>query len=195
MTNRSDAEVVASHLAGDRDAFNELYRRYYKLVFKTALRMTRDIEMAREIAQDVFLNIHKFLHGWKPELGLPSWITTATWRRTEEVMEELWNRWDTSIRINTVGVDRTRAGRKRQFADPQMDIFADLERREFWDLIGKMVKELPKHEQQPFILHDIEGLKSPEIGRRLGISAAAVNSRVQRARQRAREFLGDKFAA
>jgi RNA polymerase sigma-70 factor (family 1) len=52
--NKPDAELVALLQEGDKDVFAEIYERYWLLLFRHALRMTRDQEIAEDIVQDVF---------------------------------------------------------------------------------------------------------------------------------------------
>ena len=52
---RSDAELIAAHCAGDRDAFGELFRRHRDRMWAVAVRTCGDREMAADAVQDGFL--------------------------------------------------------------------------------------------------------------------------------------------
>src|SRR5262249_6558634 len=50
-----DRDLLQLMVAGDRDAFATLYRRYRDVVFRFALRMSCSDIIARDVTQDVFL--------------------------------------------------------------------------------------------------------------------------------------------
>ena len=53
--DRSDAELVADVLAGDRDAFAEIVSRYQTLVCSLAYSATGEVSRSEDLAQDTFL--------------------------------------------------------------------------------------------------------------------------------------------
>lgn len=55
----SDATLLQDMQRGDERAFEALFTRYYPRVFGVALRVTGNREDAEEIAQDVFLRLHR----------------------------------------------------------------------------------------------------------------------------------------
>ena len=50
-----DDELLLAHLAGDREAFSALVRRYERPIYRLALRYSRDADEAEELAQRTFL--------------------------------------------------------------------------------------------------------------------------------------------
>lgn len=196
MTNCSDAEVVASHLAGDGKAFNELYRRYYWRVVSLAFRLTRDMELARDVAQEVFLRVVRYLHTWKHGTKFDAWIFQITYRRVSTEKARPWLLYDDHS--HWVDVDGEIMKGKQPWGQPlasQFDLFAEFERQELRDLIREVIAKLPQSDQEILTLHYYEGLESPEIGAQLGIPAPTVRGRIQRARKRMREIIGDRLAA
>jgi len=55
MTERSDAELVSAHLAGDRGALAAIYDRYADSLYDTAAAMLGDRHDAEDLAHDVFV--------------------------------------------------------------------------------------------------------------------------------------------
>jgi RNA polymerase sigma-70 factor (ECF subfamily) len=60
-------------------------------------------------------------------------------------------------------------------------------------LIELAIDRLPDMYRDPFVLSDIEGLANAEIGEVLGLSLAAVKSRLHRARLLLRDALAPHF--
>src|SRR5262245_4302999 len=60
--------------AGDDDAFRELVDRYKNLVFALIARTVQDRARAEDLAQDVFLRVHRGLPYFRGEARLSTWI-------------------------------------------------------------------------------------------------------------------------
>src|SRR3954466_11054565 len=60
--------------AGDENAFQELVDRYKRLVFALIARTVQDRSRAEDLAQDVFLRIHRGLPYFRGEARLSTWI-------------------------------------------------------------------------------------------------------------------------
>jgi RNA polymerase sigma-70 factor (ECF subfamily) len=74
MGENVDAARVRACLAGDSQAFAGLVADYEKPVYNVALRMLRDPEEARDIAQTVFLKAWQNLSSYDPQYKFYSWI-------------------------------------------------------------------------------------------------------------------------
>ena len=72
---RTDGELLARIGAGDRDAFEELYRRYARAVLGLALRRLGDRGRAEDATQDVFAAVWRSARGYDPGRGAgSSWL-------------------------------------------------------------------------------------------------------------------------
>ena len=55
--SRSDSSLMRHLMEGSEDALEDLYDRHAQAVFSTALRVSRDREIAAEVVQDTFLTL------------------------------------------------------------------------------------------------------------------------------------------
>jgi RNA polymerase sigma-70 factor, ECF subfamily len=69
-----DATLVRRCRDGDRAAFERLVVRYQKPVFNAALRLLRDPEDARDVAQTTFLKVFEHIADYDPSFKFYSWI-------------------------------------------------------------------------------------------------------------------------
>jgi RNA polymerase sigma-70 factor (ECF subfamily) len=69
-----DATLVRRCRDGDRAALEQLVMRYQKPVFNAALRLLRDSEDARDVAQTTFLKVFEHLGDYNPSYKFYSWI-------------------------------------------------------------------------------------------------------------------------
>src|ERR687883_597287 len=70
----NERELVERCRAGDEAAFQELVDRYKDLVFALIARTVQDRSRAEDLAQDVFLRIHRGLPYFRGEARLSTWI-------------------------------------------------------------------------------------------------------------------------
>ena len=193
-TTPSDDDLVALAARGDVAAFSELVQRHQEKVYALALRLLRDPADAEEVVQETFLAALEKLPGFRGEAAFTTWLHRVAangalmrLRRrrrapevaTEQPLEELLPRFDAHGRIDS-GVRHDWSKR----ADEQL---AD---REVRLAIEEAVQNLPEDYRIVFLLRDVEGLSSEEMAGLLGISVAAVKSRLHRARLALREKLG-----
>ena len=65
---------VARCLSGDTEAFGEIVDRYQKPVYNLVVRLGADREEARDISQQVFINIYQHLAAYDPTRRFFSWL-------------------------------------------------------------------------------------------------------------------------
>jgi RNA polymerase sigma-70 factor (ECF subfamily) len=74
VTNRTDAELVAAVLAGNRDAFEGIVERHRRQVYQLCYRFVGNHEDASDLAQDVFIRAFKSLRTYKGDAALGPWL-------------------------------------------------------------------------------------------------------------------------
>jgi len=166
---------VALAAAGDRRAFERLYRHHVTRVFSLCARMVTDRTRAEELTQDVFVRTWEKLHLFRGESAFGTWLHRMT--------------------VNVVLNARKTEGRNRsRFEDDDagdgMDTFAARPHApgDRMDLEAAIAK-LPPGARRVFTLHDIEGYKHEEIAGMLGVTSGATKAQLHRARLLLREAL------
>ncbi len=69
-----DQGLIDLALAGDSKAFEQLLRRYQKLVYNLLFQMVRSHEIAADLTQDSFLKVFKSLHMFRRGANFKPWI-------------------------------------------------------------------------------------------------------------------------
>lgn len=72
--DREEALILGA-IAGDGQAFEELYRRHSKRVFRTALRILRNPEDAEDVVQDSFIRAYRHLPSFNRTCAFSTWVT------------------------------------------------------------------------------------------------------------------------
>jgi RNA polymerase sigma-70 factor (ECF subfamily) len=190
-----DRELVALAASGDGDAFGELVSRHQDRVYAVAMHLLRDAAEAEEVVQETFLLALEKLSGFRGDAAFTTWLhrvaANAALMRlrrrrrapdsvAEAPMEELLPRFDAEGHL--VALRPGHDWSKR--ADEQL---AD---RQVRQAVEAAVQNLPEDHRIVFLLRDVEELSSEAMAELLGISVAAVKSRLHRARLALRAKLG-----
>jgi RNA polymerase sigma-70 factor (ECF subfamily) len=169
----SDLADVALAAAGDRRAFERLYRTHVNRVFALCARMTADRTLAEELTQDVFVR---------------AWEHLATFRG-----ESAFGTWLFRLGVNVVLNARKAAGRDRARFGTDDAGYKDEDNRS-WDLpaapvtpgiavdLEAAIAGLPPGARRVFTLHDVEGYRHEEIAEMLGITSGGSKAQLHRAR-------------
>ncbi len=72
----ADDALAAKALEGDREAFADLYERYFDRVYDLLIRMIRNPAVASDVAQDTFMKILSGLGTRPPEVSFKAWLYT-----------------------------------------------------------------------------------------------------------------------
>jgi RNA polymerase sigma-70 factor (ECF subfamily) len=172
--------TIAAARAGDLAAFELLMRRHERLVLTTALRLTGNLEDAKDISQEVFLKLYRNLAKVEAPGALPGWL----YRVTVNACHDLRRRHPVSAPVE-MAEELAATGN-----DPQASA-AEAERRRVLELSLRL---LPEKERAALVLRDLEGLSTEEVARALGSSEATVRSQVSKARGKVHDFVERYFA-
>jgi len=180
------AELIAAFRSGDRRAFDRLYGEYADRVFRFGLRMCGHEEDARDVLQDTFLNVYRYLPRFRGEASLQAWIFRIASsmclkrrRRGKYLSKE-----DVSIEAPAF-----EGGTPLELEAASPGPARETERSEMQERLAGAIMTLPPSERAALVLRDVEGLTATDAARALGLSVPALKSRLHRARTRVREAL------
>ena len=81
----SDAEVVARVRGGDDEAYRLLVRRYQDVLYRHALRMTSNPDVATDLVQASFIKAYRHIHRCDPT-RFGGWIFRIVSNRTKDYL-------------------------------------------------------------------------------------------------------------
>jgi RNA polymerase sigma-70 factor, ECF subfamily len=172
------ARLVKQAKAGDAGAFEAILVRYERLVLLTALRLlNRNLEDAKDAAQQVFLRLHRSLGQLDENRHFASWI----YRITVNVCRDIQR-----ARAKRTTVPLVEAVEQRAIAEGADDT---LRRSEQMRMIYASLGTLSAGERAAVVLRDLEGLTTKEVARILRCSEVTVRSRISNARVKIRKFV------
>ena len=177
MTDRSDRQLLAAHVAGDHEAFAELFARHRDRLWAVALRTTGDPEDAADGLQDGLVAAYRRAATFRGDAAVTTWLhrvvvnacldrlRSAAVRRTATLPEE---------------EDRPLPPAAAEAADPALAAERTDQRR----LVLAALGQLPPDQRAAVVLVDMEGLPVAEAATVLGIPVGTLKSRCSRGRGR-----------
>ena len=173
----NERELVERCRSGDERAFQELVDRYKDLVFALVARTVQDRARAEDLAQDVFLRVHRGLSYFRGEARLSTWIyrIVATVCAQDQGRTSPISIEDDQVRAQ---VATSTATRDRQFRD--------LELR---DQLEKAIARLPPNYRLLIAAHYLEGVQYEDLAEAMRIPLGTVKTQLHRAKQQLRRLL------
>jgi RNA polymerase sigma-70 factor (ECF subfamily) len=171
--------AVEAARTGDLPAFEQLMRKYERLVLVTALRLLGNLEDAQDVSQEVFLKLYRNLGKVEAEGALAGWL----YKVTVNACYDLRRRRPASVSMEDSPEPVAPA------SDPQQGV-SEQERRRVLELSLRM---LSARERAALVLRDLEGLSTEEVARALGSTEATVRSQISKARVKMRDFVERYF--
>lgn len=168
---RTDAELLAAHVAGDRQAFAELFGRHQRQLHRLARLTTRSPEDAEDALQDAMLSAHRGAGSFRHDAAVGSWLHR--------------------IVVNAC-LDRLRRAKSHPTV-PLEDIYPVADRTgqvETAILVQRALMRLPVEQRAALVAVDMQGYSVSDTARLLGVAEGTIKSRCARARVRLAELLG-----
>ena len=173
MNLPTERDLVERCRAGDEGAFQELVDTYKNLVFALIARTVQDRSRAEDLAQDVFLRIHRGLPYFRGEARLSTWI----YRIVANVCLQEQGRPRPAASLDD---ERTRV---RPSADRRFD---DLELR---DRLEKAIARLPGNYRLLVAAHYLDGVQYEDLAEALQMPLGTIKTQIYRAKQQLRRLL------
>ena len=179
----SDDVLVAAVRAGDDAAFELLYTRHAPSVVAQALGMLHDAGRAEDVTQEVFLSALRRMRETDAPIAFGAWVREIARNACIDHFRRARRRPELSYDAqDALGqADRGRLVDARPAPDA-----AVAQKQAIGDLQGAF-DELSDAHHRILVLRELEGLSYREIGDRLGLGRAAVESTLFRARRRLAE--------
>jgi len=172
MADFDERALIERCRTGDDIAFGELVDRYKNLVYGMVWRMVSDRSQTDDLAQEVFLKVHRGLPYFRGEARLSTWI----FRIVSNVCSQARSR-------RTAELPGAVAPREPGSSDAA---FADLELR---DRLDKAIAQLPENYRLLIAAHYLDGVQYEALAETLDIPVGTVKTHLYRAKRRLRELL------
>jgi RNA polymerase sigma-70 factor (ECF subfamily) len=178
VSEPTDEQLFAAHVAGDPDAFFVLVDRYTPRLRALMRRRASRAADVDELVQETFLHLHRSAADFEQGRPLRPWLMTIALNT-----RRAWVRRRARKPESPLDLD----GRNDPVApDPRLDARRDAQRQ-----VARALEGLSDGQREVIELHWLGGLSMAEVARAVGASVSAVKVRAHRGYARMRELLGE----
>jgi RNA polymerase sigma-70 factor (family 1) len=173
----TDKELMKEIRAGNMLAFDALYRKYSKRLYKFSQSILKSKDEAENIIQDVFLNL---------------WINRDKVEKDSSVKYYIFKiAYNSAISIIRKKIKESQyieyVKKLQDLKEEPVDL--QIEYNELNKKLNEIINKLPGRQKEVYLLHKVEGLKYVEISKRLNISVNTIENHMSRALKTIREKL------
>lgn len=168
---RSDAELLAAHVSGDRYAFEELFYRHHRQLYRIARITSRNPEDAADALQDAMLKAHHRAPAFRYDSAVSSWLYRI-------VVNACLDR----LRRNKIRAAESLSDDLGHVGDPASQVVTAI-------VVERALMRLPVEQRAAVVAVDMQGFSVAEAARMLGVPEGTVKSRCSRARAKLAEAL------
>jgi len=161
---------------GDERAFSELMRLHQRDVFKLALKLLGNYELALDASQETFIRAWRALPRFRGDSAISTWLHRITVNTSFNVSKKA--KRHRTLELNDEGIE----------ADGESPEEAG-ERVELTERLRNALGQLAPNLRVVVVMKDLQGYSHAEVAKALSISVSAAKVRLHRARRALREML------
>lgn len=179
LTSCSDDELMREIKADNMFAFDLLYRKYNKKLYKFGLSILKSTEESENLIQDVFLNLWENRRKVEKDASIKSYLFTIAYNSAITIIRKKSRESEFVEYLMSL---------QKIYEEP---VNMELEYNELTNKLDEIIKALPQRQKEVYLLHRIECLKYNEIAERMHISVNTVENHMSHALRTIREKLGN----
>jgi RNA polymerase sigma-70 factor (ECF subfamily) len=173
---RTDVELLRATTAGEREAFDHFVRRHQASVFRFARAALNDPDDAEDVLQETFVGAWRSAGNFRSEGTVRGWLFGIA---RNVIRHQRRRRSGEPERFESLDALGERAG---WGADEDPERWLEQARRR--DALAAALAALSPDDREILVLRDLEDVSGEETAELLGLSLAAMKSRLHRARLR-----------
>jgi len=178
--NYTDAELLEVFTQDGSKGIELIFKQYYEVMCRTAIRITKERSLAEDIVQEVFYELYKKREGLKIQ-SLVGYLKRAVYNRSINKVKG---------RKDHVDADEM----AYELTDNMNNSQDDMEYGELETFINSVIDSLPEKCRLVFVLNRFEQLSYKEVAAKLDISVKTVENQMSKALKKLRaEFENYKY--
>jgi RNA polymerase sigma-70 factor, ECF subfamily len=160
-------------LSTTRPGFSEVFAEHLDYVWRVLRHLGIPASDVEDVAQEVFVVVHRRLPEWEPRADIRSWLYAIAWRVARDHRQGAWAR-----------------RRARGEPDPELAASAAPDEqaaaRQALARVQKVLEGLEEEQRMVFVLYEIEGIAMEDIATAMSCPLKTAYSRLRLARERVR---------
>lgn len=184
----SDALIVSHILAGKKEEYEILVRRYNSMLYKTARGILRDEKDIEDAMQEAYTRGYEKIHQFRNEAKFSTWLTRILINCALKQLNK--KKGNDFVDIDSLGKEDNGRFLELPGDPPENDLKVNLE-----SAIESAIDQLPPKYRLVFILREIEHTPVADVAGILSISEENVKVRLHRAKGMLREILKSQLSS
>ncbi|EST53464.1 RNA polymerase sigma factor [Brevibacillus panacihumi W25] len=172
---------IRQTLAGNRDAFGELYDLTIHEVKKTVLFLLDNKQDAEDVIHDIYLEVYRSLHNYDHARTFSSWLTGVAVRQIQNYRRRGWKIVRLFNKVQLLSPVQT-------VPDISKEVVEQLEQQQLME----QIQQLPFKFRSVLVLKYWHGCTQEEIAEILQLPIGTVKSRLHHALMKAREIVSQQ---
>ncbi len=164
----NDHDLLSRLRGGDDTAFEAIFRQWYEPVVRSANRVLRDMSIAEELSQDVFLELWRRRDTLAPDSSIAGYLMQAVRNRALNHLRHLAVQKKSVVYVEALSEPAEHADQQVHANDLQV-------------AMRTAIAALPPRTREVFVMSRERGLRYSEIAEQLGVSVKAVEANMSRA--------------
>lgn len=185
----TNEQLLESARASDKEAFAELCSRHVKSVQRKVFGIVRNHEDTEDVVQETLLKAYTHLSGFRGSCTFSTWLTSIAINSALMLLRKRKGHLEVSFDHS---VDDDQTWSSREFADPHLDTERSYARRQALRVLSGAVVRLPSRYRSVLERYHAREQSMKETADTLGLTVAAVKSRLLRGRLNLRATLARK---
>lgn len=170
-----DRELVRRHVAGEAEAFGELFRRHRDRMWAVAVGICHDREVAADAVQEAFISAFRRAGSYRGDAAVTTWLHRVV---VNACLDQVRRARPTS-ELTDATTDRLAApGDGPAAVDTRL-------------LVHEALQHLPEGQRLALVLVDMHGVPVAEAAEILEVAVGTVKSRCARGREALASLLGE----
>ncbi len=179
-TQSTDEQLVAEYRSGDALAFRALVERYHDPLMRFLCRLTGQRQLAEDVFQDAFLQVHQSLAGFDESRRFKPWLFTIAANKGRDALRRVGRRPAVSLSASVGSEDDSST-----FVDlMQIDIppaHTRMQQAEQSQMVQRALDRLSPRLKEVLLLSYFQKLSYAQLADMLGIPLGTVKSRLHAA--------------
>jgi len=182
VTERSDEQLLLGYrTSGDRRLFEELVRRYQRELYNYLCRYLGDAELAEDVFQMTFLQLHLKCHQFERDRRVRPWLYAVATNQAIDAQRRNRRHKAVSLDRSSSPGDDTAVTWLNLVTDGTVDPSEAAETAEMREWVRTALAELPEHLRMVVTMVYYQGMKYRETADALSIPVGTVKSRMNAA--------------
>lgn len=171
LTEMGDIELLRLYESGDNQAFDMLFRRYKKPLYRFILKFLRDEEASRDAVQDVFIKVLKNPSRFEARSRFSTWLHAVAKNLCLDMLRKRKIRNHPSLSQAPKGKDGMDAGPalSERLRAPGLGTDEEAERGSVRLRLLVAIRSIPLQQRRVFVLRELAGMSFREIAQELKI--------------------------